>query len=733
MDEKHIENIQQNVIALLGENRLKQAIAALEENVEGLQDWELRSRFTEMQTAYGFMLEYLGKGMPDPDRERLHGELIGRCYILNDQIAVARLSESSSKVYFQMRRKHKGLADYDGAVSRLEENHANMEIAESMPAEECRSLKEQLGKEHETLLHQLFNIIWCSSNWSRSDAEKITAAITGETIGVNDRATLASAAMLSALKCFEPIKATTLCRIAESKESIISTRAIIGIIITLFRYEKRLKHYPELSAAIDALKENPTLVRRMETIQIQLLRCRETQKIDRKMREEIIPAMMKNQHLNNEKLSIDILKEIEDDEDKNPEWRKWLEQDEIKGKLEEMAKWQIEGADLYMSTFSQLKNFPFFGEITNWFRPFDTTVPSIAEVMPKEKLGNRTILGAICSSPVFCNSDKYSFCFTMQRIPTEQREMLMNQITEGGEMNEQDADTFAQIPAEKKAEVESNQYIQDLYRFFKVSNFRGEFNDPFTLQLNLLEKDSLRTLINSNEAVLRTFRYLVEKEYYEEAYKAGSIFETTGECDAQFFQEMGYCRQKEHDYNTAIDYYTKADIIKPDTLWTLRHIAQCYRLQGESDKALSYYQMAEELAPENISLLLQTGESFATMKQYEEAFARFYKVEYLKPSSRRAQRAIAWCSFITGKDEQARAYYRRLQEQPSPAFEDYLNAAHVEWVNHNNATAVELYSKAKEIAGSSERVADQIMRDSEVLIARGVSENELLLLRDLIN
>ena len=172
--------------------------------------------------------------------------------------------------------------------------------------------------------------------------------------------------------------------------------------------------------------------------------------------------------------------------------------------------------------------------------------------------------------------------------------------------------------------------------------------------------------------------------------------------------------------------------MKPDTLWTLRHIAQCYRMQGESDKALSYYRMAEELAPENISLLLQTGESFATMKQYDEAFARFYKVEYLKPGSQRATRAIAWCSFLTGKDEQARNYYKRLHAMPNPSFEDYLNAAHVEWVNKNNATAVELYEKAKELCGSANKVAEQIMRDREALTLRGVSEKELLLLRDLI-
>jgi tetratricopeptide (TPR) repeat protein len=242
----------------------------------------------------------------------------------------------------------------------------------------------------------------------------------------------------------------------------------------------------------------------------------------------------------------------------------------------------------------------------------------------------------------------------------------------------------------------------------------------------------LSKLINNNEAILRTFHYLIEKEYYSEAYKAGVIYEKSGEGDAQFYQEMGFCMQKEYNYNAAIDYYTRADIIKPDTLWTLRHIAQCYRLQGELEKALGYYRIAEELAPENISLLLQTGESFAATKRYEEAFARFYKAEFLKPDSRRAIRAIAWCSFITGKDEQARGYYNRLLEMSKPAFEDYLNAAHVEWVSGNRSRAIELYNQAKECCKSTDKVTEQIMNDSEVLIARGVSEKEILLLRDML-
>ena len=730
MEEKRITEIQGKVVELLEERRLKQAIETLGSDIEDLQDWGLRSRFNELQMSYRYMLEYLRQGMPDPDRELLHEKLIGECFMVNDLIAIARLSEHSMKVYCQMRRRFRGFDELNRIYTALKDNAANIEVTNALPAEECKNVREQLTKEHEALLAKLFSAVWSSTGWSKSDAENIIGIANDCEIELNDRATIVGSIMLSAMKCFEPLKITTLCRIAMHEESLLSTRAIIGIVILLLQHENRIKYYPELKTAIATLKEDATFMRRVQTIQIQLLRCRETQKIDRKMREEIIPAMMKNPNLRNQKLSMDILKEIEQDEDKNPEWKNWVEKDEIKNKIEEMAKWQFEGADVYMSTFSQLKTFPFFSDISNWLRPFDTTVPDISALMPKDNAANKSILGAICKSPFFCNSDKYSFCFTFKQVPQQQRDMFMGQLTGEGEISVDDSDTNAVASREKKAEVESNQYIQDLYRFFKLSSMHHEFSDPFIMSLNMLESEALSPLINSSSALLHTFRYLVEKEYYAEAYNAGKLFEQSGECDAQFFQEMGYCLQKERKYNEAIDYYTKADIVKPDTLWTLRHIAQCYRLQGETDKALSYYLMAEELAPENISLLLQTGECLATVKNYEEAFARFYKAEYLKPGSQRALRAIAWCSFVTGKDDDARGYYKKLQEMPGAKFEDYLNAAHVEWVNHNNSQAVELYLKAKEMCKGD--ISVYIMNDKEVLINRGANENELLLLRDLI-
>ena len=46
----------------------------------------------------------------------------------------------------------------------------------------------------------------------------------------------------------------------------------------------------------------------------------------------------------------------EDAEDHNPEWEEWIDRSGITDKLRELGELQMSGADVYMSTFSQLNN-----------------------------------------------------------------------------------------------------------------------------------------------------------------------------------------------------------------------------------------------------------------------------------------------------------------------------------------------------------------------------------------
>lgn len=69
---------------------------------------------------------------------------------------------------------------------------------------------------------------------------------------------------------------------------------------------------------------------------------------------------------------------MEDLEDKNPEWEKEIKR--VEEYLHELGALQSEGADTYMSAFSQLKSYPFFRQAAHWFYPFDRQQPDVAQV-----------------------------------------------------------------------------------------------------------------------------------------------------------------------------------------------------------------------------------------------------------------------------------------------------------------------------------------------------------------
>ena len=95
-------------------------------------------------------------------------------------------------------------------------------------------------------------------------------------------------------RCFDERKVNWLLDGLRHTNPQINQRALVGLVITLHLYSSRIALYPELEARISLFREDPNFSKQVNRIYIQLLRSQETEKIDRKMREEIIPEMMKN-------------------------------------------------------------------------------------------------------------------------------------------------------------------------------------------------------------------------------------------------------------------------------------------------------------------------------------------------------------------------------------------------------------------------------------------------------
>ena len=79
-----------------------------------------------------------------------------------------------------------------------------------------------------------------------------------------------------------------------------------------------------------------------------------------------------------------------------------------------MMDMQKKGSDIYFGGFSQMKRFPFFYDISNWFTPFFFEHPDIIHFVKRAK-GNKFLEKMMRVGP-FCDSDKYSFVIAFQQV-----------------------------------------------------------------------------------------------------------------------------------------------------------------------------------------------------------------------------------------------------------------------------------------------------------------------------
>lgn len=721
-----------DIIQLLDQKRLKEAFAQLNSLASETGYWELVSEVETLQTTYGYMLQYAAQGMHDPERGKVYANLRLRGYELADKAGFLKEQQAAQGYFpskFRTFRQNPPHTFREIGLA-LESIAEDMEVTPLMVADETKRNAElkTLYERNERTVDELFNKIWTSVQWTDEEAREASALLDSPLVSPNALAIMTSAVTLNLMKLFDAHKFHFLLEAYHRRtEAIITQRALIGIMLAAYYQEKRIALYPELTSALALLNESPETVEQLHNIQILFLLSRETEKIEKKMREEIIPQMMRNTYLKNPDMKII---DIEDLEDKNPEWEKEIEK--ISDEIHQLGDLQMEGADTYMSTFSQLKNYPFFREAAHWFYPFSQRTECTAGFLLGEKVGDKSVVRLLLDSPMFCNSDKYSFVLTMNSIPQSQRDILNAQIGAGNERILENLDKLKGGNDSRGMSVVSRQYIHDLYRFFKLWMYRNEQHDIFTDGMAFWKSPFLRPLLLQKERGTQIADYLFAKDYFQEA--AELYKEQTGNNpeNAGIWQKLGFSYQKMKRYEDASEAYRQADILKPDHVWTLKHLAQCYKRMHNYRQALDYFYRVEAIQPDNLNLLLQIGQCLATMRDYTKALQYFFKVEYLDKTPANAQRAIGWCYFMTGKHEDALRFFRELLQNPDTQTSDWLNAGHVYAAMNQIPEALECYREAEKRTATHDEFLKIYLADKEALLEQGITEENIYLIPDLL-
>lgn len=730
MNESALNEQYKEITLLIRRKQLKKAMEKLGDYLSDIPDgWKLQGELQQIATSYGYMLEYMRKGMVDPERHKLHAKLLIDVLSIADRARILKLATGSTHQYFSTRNRAKVLPRQTIREYLMElESQIEEQAVAGLLQETLQEDGKELRQKYETTQKELFEWVWTNSYWSAQDESEAEEFLQSVLLSVNDLCLFVSAVTLSLMECFDLRKQLWLFKAYEHASPAINQRALVGLAISFQMYHERLLIYPEVAGRLSLLSENEQFSKELARVQVQMLQSQETAKIDKKMREEIIPEVIKS--MNPDNMKIDFDENDEEGNEYNPEWKfQDIDSSPIGDKLREMSELQMEGADIYMSTFSQLKSYPFFKSISNWFYPFDMQHSAVTNEFKEDKT---SILSLVFQSGFFCDSDKYSMCFTMMHIPQAQRNGMISQLNEQ-QMSEL-MDEAKQATAKsyfERPEIVSNLYIHNLYRFFKLFPRRHEFRDIFNEPLRLYRYTLLQPLLHKAEYLQAISEYFFRKEHYNEAANLYETLRTLTEESAELYQKMGYCRQKQQRYEEAIEAYLRADMLKPDSVWTNRRLATCYRITRDFDKALAYYKKVEESQPEKHNLLFNIGSCLAELKEYDEALKYFFKLDFLQPNTPKTWRAIVWCSFVSLKYEQAIRYCEKIVAA-HPVAADYMNYGHIYWCMGNPQKAMEFYNESVRLCKDKEEFTTMFYKDLMYLTMQGVDEDDIPLMLDLL-
>ena len=734
MTDKELKIKYDNICQNLAARKLKPAFDQLEKLIQEAGLGTFQDEHRNLEQTYHYMLQYTVEGIQDPERQKVYRKLIISVYELTDKVYEAIRYRFSSSVVFEKKRiyKDKFITDFDTFLSELEDFYLDKELKSLVEGSEIKSSdKEAEWKQHQEKVVQLFYHIWFSNELTPEETEFLKKFFGNEIILNAYKSLIISALMLSLFRFFDEKKFMLLFDLYESAENEMSQRALVGLLINLYRYDSRMPFYPAITGRLKILNEDPRFKQNLERVIVQFIRSKETEKIQQKIKDEIIPEMIKISPNLKDKINLDSLMDEGLTDDKNPEWEEiFKDSPGLMDKMEEFSEMQMEGADVFMGSFAMLKMFPFFNELSNWFMPFFAENPEIASSVDVSKSVNRKFVEIIDVAPILCNSDKYSFCLSIQNLPEENREFMAEGMkAEMDQFNEIEKDEEIIAPG-RKAEFISNQYIQDLYRFFKLHPRKSDFEDIFNWRFDFHNRFALGSILKEDEKVLRNIaEYYFAKNNFEEA---AEIYEylLTLEKSGELYQKIAFCHQKLGDYEKALDGYKKADLYELNRLWNLKKIALCYRNLKQPAKALEYYQLAEKLDPENLNIQLSIGHCLLELEQFDEALKSYFKVEYLSPGNKKVWRPIGWCSFVSGKKEQAEKYFQKLVED-EPNKHDLMNMGHVQWSLGNRKSALDFYKKSiKQTDFAEMEFLEVFDEDLPQLLKQGVNKDDVPIMLD---
>ena len=725
-------------IGLILQHRLGQAVGVIENYLLTHPNQSDMERLNSLKDDYRLMADYWQRGFDDPQRTVVYNQLLRRLYVLVNNVSIrGRLNSSTflKSIYSRPRQIRK---DWSVSAIRtsLEDFVSNIALLD-LESEDSREKRlEEAHREHQLLMHDLFDYIVTSRLWKESLANTFEEILLSPTVDSRDQQLIVSAITLSAMQGFDASKFLVLAHVYEhTEDEHLRQRALVGWALCMDGDCQQL--FPEVGETVARLCEDERCRRELTELQMQLIYCMEAEEDSALIKDEIMPDLINGSNI---KVTRQGLVEMDEDTLEDILHPEAAEQnlERMEQSMKRMADMQKQGSDIYFSGFSQMKRFPFFYDLSNWFVPFYPQHPAIAGIWNQTR--GKKFLEIITQVGAFCDSDRYSFVLAFDQVLSRLPQSMLKMV-EDGEATPIPVGGEIGIEDQREPAFIRRMYLQNLYRFFRLHPARQEFVSPFTLPDSavhppyLLFAHALFQGTKQEAHFCEAAAFLLKRRRYDEVKK---ILLSCGEeyRDYQWLMLMGnvLMHLPETPSESAADCYRTALSFQPDSRRALAGFARASFREQNFEAALDAYTRLLSQEPDHRNYQLNEAICLTRLLRYDEAQKILFKLNYLYPDDENVSRVLAWTLTVGGKTEQAARLYAQLLAADQPLPDDLLNNGYCLWFSGDIPGAVGMFRRFRDSADdeSIDMEHEFMVNEHDVIASHGIGDTEIRLMLDAI-
>ena len=722
----NVDEILSSAINNLMDKRLDVAIELLEQLYVQRPTLIGHSELEAVKNDYQLMVDYMERGFTDDKRASLYLSLLQRLYRVAADLEISWRCKNVIVYVDAFRISDHLNTSHDFIRSVLESFVSDVAMLSLLPEAERTEKAKDLYDRHQVFVNRLFNTLWTSCQWSDDDCAFYTGLMLSPMVDVVDQQLLVSAVTLGAMNQFDINKFKALTTVyQQSTDERVRQRALVGWVLSVF---EGMDIFPEQDEIIRKLCENKDTIRELYTLQIQFFYSQDTEKDNEKLQRDIMPYLVDGSNITIGRLGIvekeeDSLENIlnQDAEDKRME--------QMEEKVRKMMEMQKQGSDIYFGGFRQMKRFPFFNDLANWFTPFYIDHPALRTTI--ERIGQPNILQTITNQGNFCESDKYSLAFAMEsiinQIPGNIKEMMGSESA---------FDPMGTTLDKSNPTYICRAYIQDLYRFFRLYRSSNELINPFIdNHKSSFVADTFFFVYKSfigtglDEYKMRLALYLYKHKNMDKLVELMSTFHVE---DTNYNILMGYINLYFGKPDVAYQIFNM--VLQEDTenQWALKGMARAAMDCEDYDTAEHTYSQLLRLEPDNINYAVKRCVTLLKTERYAEAREELFRLDYQYPDNMNVKRVFAWTMLLDKSLDKASQLYDRILAD-APMAEDYLNSGYCWWAKGNIGQAKNSFQAWITMTkGNKDRLLEEIRNDQKVLDLYGITEIDCLLMVNLI-